>query len=61
MRIAKLIARCLILFCLTACVGSQALEHSVQKKDKGAVGAIRVYSSERKGFIMTNKVNKTEA
>jgi len=61
MRIANLFASCLILFCLTGCVGSQALEHSVQKKDQPVAGTIKVYSSERKGFIMTNKVIKTEA
>src|SRR5688572_1039942 len=61
MRIAKWYATCLILFCLTGCVSSQALEHSVQKKDKRAADTIKVYSSERKGFIMTNKVIKTEA
>jgi peptide-methionine (R)-S-oxide reductase len=60
MRIARLTASCLILFCLTGCVSSQAVDHSAQKRDKGADGTIKVYSSERKGFIMTNKVVKTE-
>src|SRR5688572_7089224 len=61
MRIPELFASCLSLFFLAGCVGSQALEHSAQKKDKGTTGTIKVYSSERKGFIMTNKVIKTEA
>ena len=64
MRILGLYARCLISFCLAGCVGSQALEHSSQKKSNAASGnsgAIKVYSSEKKGFIMTNKVIKTEA
>jgi peptide-methionine (R)-S-oxide reductase len=62
MRIIRLFAGCLILVCLTACSGSQALERSAQKKDPAfGSGAIKVYSSEKKGFIMTNKVTKAEA
>jgi len=64
MRILRLFAGCLILVSLTGCNGSQALERSAQKKDRDATsnsGAIRVYSSEKKGFIMTNKIIKTES
>jgi peptide-methionine (R)-S-oxide reductase len=64
MRILGFYALCLISFCLNGCVGSLALEPLSQKKNvasNGASGTIRVYSSEKKGFIMTNKVNKTEA
>ena len=64
MRILGLCALCSILFCLTGCVGSLALEPSSPKKNMAASatsGTIRVYSSEKKGFIMTNKVTKTEA
>ena len=64
MRISGVYVVCLVLLCLTGCVGSQALERSSEKKEKGVIGssgAIKVYSSEKKGFIMTNKVIKTEA
>ena len=62
MRILSSFASCLILVSATGFVGPQALERPAQKKDKGGAGsgAIRVYSSEKKGFIMTNKVTKTE-
>ena len=64
MRILRLFASFLTLVSLAGCSASQALERGVQKKEKGGAGsssAIRVYSSEKKGFIMTNKVTKTEA
>jgi len=64
MRIKKSLAGCLLLVSLTGCNGSQAMERSAQKKNKdaaGNTGAIKVYSSEKKGFIMTNKVIKTES
>jgi len=63
MRILSSFASCLILVSVNGCSGSQALERPAQKIDMGGPGrgAIRVYSSEKKGFIMTNKVTKTEA
>ena len=62
MKILSSIASCLVLVSVSGCSGSQALERPAQKKDMGGAnrGAIRVYSSEKKGFIMTNKVTKTE-
>ena len=60
MKILRLFAGFLILVSLTGCSGSQALERSAQRKDKSSA-AIKVYSSEKKGVIMTNKVTKTEA
>jgi len=64
MRLLRSFASCLILVSLTGCSGSQALERSAQKKDKGAAGssgAIKVYSSEKKGFIMMHKVIKSDS
>jgi len=63
MRITCLLAGCLIWLSLVGCVNSQALEDRSAKKTKGAVnsGLLKVYSSEKKGFIMTNKVTKTES
>jgi len=64
MNILTLFANCLIVVSLMGCGGSQALESSAQKKNRDAAFArepIRVYSSEKKGLIMTNKVVKTEA
>src|SRR5258706_549465 len=63
-RIARIHASCLILICLTGCSGSQALEHSSQQKDKDTArnnNNIKLYSSGKKGFVMTTKVTKTEA
>src|SRR5260221_579885 len=61
MRLLQWFAVFLNLVSLTNCVGSQALEHSAQKKDRNTSDTIKVYSSEKRGFIMTNKVIKTEA
>lgn len=63
-RILSLFLSYWILVSLTGCSGSQALERSGQPRDKstaGNPGTIRVYSSEKKGFIMTHKVSKTES
>ena len=64
MRILKSFLGCLILISLITCSGSQSLKtlaYNERKYTPDSKAAIRLYSSEKKGFIMTNKVIKTEA
>jgi peptide-methionine (R)-S-oxide reductase len=64
MKISILLAIFWIWISLTGCRGSQALERPLQARNKSSAerpSAIKVYSSNKKGFIMTNKVKKTEA
>jgi peptide-methionine (R)-S-oxide reductase len=63
LRILKSYRGCVILVLLMACSSSSLpVEVSAQMERKGDRSpAIKLYSSEKKGFIMTNKVTKTEA
>jgi len=64
MKLLRWFAIGLVLVGLAGCDNSKAAVQATPKGSKSGsrtTGTIKVYSSEQKGFIMTNRVSKTEA